>query len=439
MTSEVRVLDLNAPEAALRLIAPRKTDHYYDVEHCGDQFLIRTNDTHRNFRIVSAPVDAPGPENWAQVIAPDDDHYLLGIDCYADFFVIAERSGGLPRIRVRDYAGAEHYVAFPEDAYWAEPGETRDFETDRFRIVYSSLITPRSDIDYHVDTRRLETIKVEEIPSGYDASQYVTRRLWATAPDGVKVPITIVHRKDFPRDGSGRLYLEGYGSYGYPNDPVFRSRRLSLLDRGFAFAIAHVRGGGEMGRWWYEDGKLAKKTNTFTDFIAATEYLIAEGYAKPEHIAIAGRSAGGLLMGAVTNMRPDLFRTVVAGVPFVDVLNTMLDDTLWLTPGEFPEWGNPKTDEAAFETIRSYAPYENVRAQAYPNLFVTAGLNDPRVTYWEPAKWVARLRDRKTDDNLIVLRTEMSAGHRGASGRFESLRERAQEYAFILFTLGVED
>ena len=439
VTSEVRVLDLDGPDAALRVIAPRKVDHYYDVEHCGDNFLIRTNDSHRNFRIVSAPVAAPSPDNWKEVIAPDDDHYLASVDCFADFYVVVERSGGLVHMRVRGYGGDEHEVAFPEEAYWAEPGDTRDFATDRFRIVYSSLVTPRSDMDYHVASHRLETVKVEEIPSGYDAGQYVTRRLWASAPDGVKVPITIVHRKGFPRDGSGRLYLTGYGSYGYSNDPIFRSRRLSLLDRGFAFAIAHIRGGGEMGRWWYEDGKLAKKTNTFTDFIAAAQYLIAQGYARPEHIAIAGRSAGGLLMGAVTNMRPDLFRTVVAGVPFVDVLNTMLDDSLWLTPKEFPEWGNPKTDAQAFKTIRAYAPYENVRAQDYPNLFVTAGLNDPRVTYWEPAKWVARLRARKTDDNLIVLRTEMSAGHRGASGRFESLHERAQEYAFVLMTLGVED
>ncbi len=432
VTREVRLIDAAAPASEPLLIAARRDGHRYGVEHAGDRFWIRTNDRHENFRLVSAPVGAPDEAHWREEIAGDDHHYLLGLTCFRDFMVVTERLDGLANLRIRDYAGNEHAIDFGEAVFTAGLGDNREFETDRIRFGFSSLTRPATVLDYHVAERRLETLKVQEIPSGYDPGRYVGRRLWAEAADGERVPISLVHARDFRADGTGRLYLYGYGSYGMAMEPSFNSTRLSLLDRGFAVAIAHVRGGDELGHRWYREGKLEMKANSFTDFIACAEALIAEGFAAPGRIAIRGGSAGGMLMGAVTNLRPELWRCVVAEVPFVDVLNTMLDASLPLTPIEWPEWGNPLTSEEDFLRIRSYCPYENVEAKAYPAMLVTAGISDPRVTYWEPAKYVARLRELKTDRNLLLLKTNMDAGHFGASGRFDALLELAEVLAFIL-------
>jgi oligopeptidase B len=351
--------------------------------------------------------------------------------------VIEERIDGLDQVRVRRYDGAEHLVAFPEAAYAAGLGDTPEFEVSTIRLSYTSMVTPGTVYDYGLAARKLTTLKVQEIPSGYDKSRYVTERLVAPAPDGVAIPISIVYRNDFAKDGRGPLHLYGYGAYGLGMSPGFSTARLSLLDRGFAYAIAHVRGGDELGYGWYEDGKLTRRENTFADFAACAEYLIDQGYAAPGRISISGGSAGGTLMGVMANRYPGLWRAVVAHVPFVDVLGTMLDDTLPLTPIEWPEWGNPIADKAAFEAIRAYSPYDNVAAQAYPAMLVTAGLTDPRVTYWEPAKWVARLRALRTDGNPLLLKTNMGAGHGGKSGRYESLHETAEEYTFILEAFGL--
>jgi oligopeptidase B len=432
VTREVRLIDATRPAGEPLLIAARRDGHRYSVEHAHDRLWIRTNDRHENFRLVSAPIDAPGEASWQEEIAGDDHHYLLGVTCFRDFLVITERLDGLANLRIRDYAGEEHAIDFAEAVYTAGLGDNREFATDRLRVGFSSLTRPATVLDYHVADRRLEVLKEQEIPSGYDASRYVGRRLWAAAADGERVPISLVHARDCPVDGSGRLYLYGYGSYGMAMEPSFNSTRLSLLDRGFAVAIAHVRGGDELGHRWYREGKLERKTNSFTDFIACAEALIEGGYAAPGRIAIRGGSAGGMLMGAVTNLRPELWRCVVAEVPFVDVLNTMLDASLPLTPIEWPEWGNPLTSEEDFRRIRAYCPYENIEAKAYPAMLVTAGISDPRVTYWEPAKYVARLRELKTDRNLLLLKTNMDAGHFGASGRFDALKELAEILAFIL-------
>lgn len=432
VTREVRLIDATAPAGEPLLVAARRDGHRYGVEHAGDRLWIRTNDRHENFRLVSAPVEAPGEAHWQEEIAGDDRHYLLGVTCFRDFLVVTERLDGLANLRVRDYAGNEHAIDFAEAVYTAGLGDNREFETDRLRVGFSSLTRPATVLDYHVAERRLETLKVQEIPSGYDPGRYVGRRLWATAADGERVPISLVHARDFPTDGSGRLYLYGYGSYGMAMEPSFNSTRLSLLDRGFAVAIAHVRGGDELGHRWYREGKLAMKTSSFTDFIACAETLIESGYAAPGRIVIRGGSAGGMLMGVVTNLRPELWRCVVAEVPFVDVLNTMLDASLPLTPIEWPEWGNPLTSKEDFLRIRGYCPYENIAAKAYPAMLVTAGISDPRVTYWEPAKYVARLRELRTDQNLLLLKTNMDAGHFGASGRFDALLELAEVLAFIL-------
>ncbi|MEK0086138.1 S9 family peptidase [Benzoatithermus flavus] len=439
VTREIRLLDAADPESPLRLVARRREEHRYGLDHAHGRFWILTNDRHENFRLVSAPEDAPEEANWREEIPGDDRHYLLAVSCFQDFMVLSERSDGLSDIRIRRYDGEEHVIDFPEPVYTATLGDNREFATDRIRVSYTSMVTPPSVIDYVVGTRELIVRKEQEIPSGYDKSRYVTRRLMAPAPDGVEVPITIVHRKDFPRAGGGPLFLYGYGSYGHGLDPAFAPSRLSLLDRGMVFAYAHVRGGDEMGYRWYRDGKLFRKKNSFTDFIACAEYLIREGYTQPGRIAIKGGSAGGMLMGAVTNMRPELWGCVIAEVPFVDVLNTMLDASLPLTPIEWPEWGNPIEDRAAFEYIRSYSPYDNIRPQAYPPMLVTAGISDPRVTYWEPAKFVARLRATKTDEHLLLLRTNMDAGHFGKSGRFDALLELAEQYAFMFHCLGLAE
>jgi oligopeptidase B len=438
VTREIRLIETAAPEAEPRLVAPRRDEHRYSVDHAGDRLWIRTNDRHENFRLVSAPLDAPDERHWREEIAGNDDDYLIDVTCFADFMVVTERRHGLATLRVRGYDGAEHAIDFGEEVFTAGLGDNREFATDRLRLGFSSLTTPATVYDYDLAERRLETMKVQEIPSGYDATLYVGERLWAKTNDGTEVPISVVRRKDFPKDGSGRLFLYGYGSYGMGMPPSFNSARLSLVDRGFAFAIAHVRGGDELGHRWYREGKLEKKENTFSDFIACAEKLIDSGYATAGQIAIRGGSAGGMLMGAVTNMRPELWRCVVAEVPFVDVLNTMQDESLPLTPIEWPEWGNPLTSKEDFLRIRSYCPYENIEAKAYPTMLVTAGISDPRVTYWEPAKFVARLRATKTDDNILLLKTNMEAGHFGASGRFDALKEHAEVLAFVLKCFDVE-
>ena len=437
VTSEVHLLDALAPDSALRLVAARREGHRYSLDHAHGRLWILTNDRHENYRLVSAPDTAPGEAGWREEIAGDDHHYLLSASCFAGFMVLRERADGLADLRIRDYAGGEHLMDFPESVYTVSLGDNREFETDRIRVGFTSMVTPFSVIDHVVASRELIVRKVQEIPSGYDKERYVTRRLLVTAADGAEVPITIVHGKDFPPDGGGPLLLYGYGAYGHGMDPAFSALRLSLLERGVAFAYAHVRGGDEMGHRWYREGKLAAKPNSFTDFIACAEYLIQEGYTQAGRIAIRGGSAGGMLMGAVANLRPDLWGCVIAEVPFVDVLNTMLDASLPLTPIEWPEWGNPIEDQAAFELLLGYSPYDRIERQDYPPMLVTAGISDPRVTYWEPAKYVARLRAAKTDANPLLLKTNMASGHFGQSGRYDSLRELAEQYAFTFACLGI--
>jgi oligopeptidase B len=393
---------------------------------------MRTNRDARNFKLLRASVANPSPEEWVEVVAHREDVTLERVEAFRDHLVTIERASGLKRLLIRDTrTGEEHFVRFDEPAYTLFAGANEEYETAKFRFVYTSLVTPRSVYDYDMDSRERELKKRDAVLGGYEPSNYTSERIFATAQDGVQVPISLVYRKGTERNGANPLYLYGYGSYGIITEPAFSSERISLLDRGFVFAMAHIRGSGDMGRRWYDDGKVLKKKNTFNDFVVCAEHLIAQKYTSPDRMAIVGGSAGGLLMGAVTNLRPDLFRVVVAHVPFVDVVNTMLDPTLPLTVTEYEEWGNPNLREY-YEYIRSYAPYENVERKSYPNILVTAGLNDPRVPYWEPAKWVAKLRDLKTDQNLILLKTNMGAGHGGPSGRYEKLREKALEYSFII-------
>ena len=437
-TNEIRLLPLSDFSAEPVLVAPRVTDRLYDLDEREGVLYIRTNDTHLNFRVVTAPVSAPG--EWREIIAGSDRHYILDLTTFRNLMAIEERIDGLSQIRLRDYAdGAEHYIGFPEASYVAGLGGNREYEVDRLRLNYQSMVTPNTVYDYHLADGRLETLKVREIPSGYDASQYVTERLVAPARDGVMVPVSVVYRRDFVKNGNGRLHVYGYGAYGHAIPPGFSTNRLSLLDRGFACAIAHIRGGDDLGYQWYLDGKLFKRTNTFNDFVDVTRYLVAQGFASEGRVTAAGGSAGGELMGAIVNEAPELYGAIAAHVPFVDVLNTMLDDTLPLTPGEWSEWGNPITDKAAFDYILSYSPYDNVRAQPCPAMLVTAGLNDPRVTYWEPAKWVAKVRATRTDDNILLLKTNMGAGHGGKSGRYTALEEAAEEYVFFLTQVADEE
>jgi oligopeptidase B len=435
-TSEVRLISAADPLGDQILVKPRAKGVEYDVDLHGDTLFIHTNDTHENFRLATAPLSAPG--DWTTLIEGTDAFYLTGVDLFRDFYVTEGRVRGLDRIEVRYYDDPARIEAieFPEASYSAGLGDNPEWAMDVLRVGYESMVSPSTTYDYDVAARSLTPLKVQEIPSGYDASLYVTERLEIAARDGTLIPVSIVSRKD--RAPEGPLHLYGYGAYGISIDPGFSTSRLSLVDRGFAYAIAHIRGGDDMGRAWYKAGKLERRNNTFTDFVDAAQGLIARGYTKAGRISISGGSAGGELMGAVANSDPDLWGAVVAHVPFVDVLATMLDADLPLTPGEWPEWGNPIEDKAAFDLIRSYSPYDQVRAQDYPPIMVTAGLNDPRVTYWEPAKWVARLREMKTDANELILKTNMGAGHGGKSGRFESLKETAEEFAFILWQLGIE-
>ena len=437
-TSEVRFVPADAPESEPCLISARRTGRLYDVDHRDGIFWILTDDTHPNQRLVTAPVESPDADSWHEEIAASDSVYLTGLDVFKDWLLIEEREGGVKHLRIRHFDGCtEHRIAFPEPAYAVHPAGNAEFDQTHLRIAYQSLVTPPTVWDYDVATCERTVRKVQEIPSGYDVSLYVSEREMAPSHDGALVPVTIVRRRDTPRDGSAPLYLYAYGSYGMNMDPRFRTASLSLLDRGFIFAVANPRGGSELGKHWYESGKLEHKENTFRDVIAVARHLAAAGFAREGNIALAGGSAGGLTVGAAINMAPDLFRAAAAHVPFVDVLNTMLDETLWLTPGEYPEWGNPSESAEAYRRIKTYSPYDNIDQRDYPHLFVTGGLSDPRVTYWEPAKWVAKLRANKTDDNLLVLRMNMGAGHGGKSGRYEALRETAEEYAFMLKVFGL--
>ncbi len=433
-TSETRYAPAAQPEAAFRIVRPRMTGIEYDVTHRGDRFYLVTNKGARNFQLVSVPTSDPSVP-WQVVIPPTESIKLDAVDAFAGHLVVYEREGGLPQVRVIDIeGGVTHRVAFPEPVYSVRRHSNPEWSTSTLRFTYTSLVTPASVIDYGMDARTWTLRKEQVIPSGYDRVRYRSTRLQATAQDGVQVPISLVWKEPLERNAERPMYLQAYGSYGINFDPSFSSHYLSLLDRGFIVGIAHVRGGEEMGRRWYDDGKQKQKRNTFTDFIACAEYLVAQRYTASDRLAITGGSAGGLLMGAVTNLRPDLFATVVADVPFVDVVNTMLDPTLPLTVIEYDEWGNPTDDESAYRYMLSYSPYDNVAPKAYPNLLVTAGLNDPRVAYWEPAKWTAKLRELKTDGNRLLLRTNMGAGHAGASGRYDYLREVAFRYAFVLDT-----
>ena len=442
-TSECLLMPIADPAVPPIVVHPRRHGVEYDVDVFDDGdgrepiLFIHTNDTHENFRIATAPLSAPG--EWTTLIEGSDDFYLTGFDLFRDFYVIEGRVRGLDRIEVRYYDDPARIepIAFPEQSYEAGLSDNPEWAATTLRLSYESMITPGTVMDYDVATRALTVLKVQDIPSGYDPARYVTTRLEIVARDGTPVPVSVMALKD--RTGPAPLYLYGYGAYGIAVGPGFSTARLSLVDRGMVFAIAHIRGGDDLGRRWYKEGKLDQRTNTFNDFVDVARGLIAQGWTTAGQIAISGGSAGGELMGAVVNSDPELWGAVVAHVPFVDVLNTMLDASLPLTPGEWPEWGNPIEDEAAFHLIRSYSPYDQVRAQAYPPIMVTAGLNDPRVTYWEPAKWVARLRATRTDTNELILKTNMGAGHGGKSGRFESLRETAEEFAFILWQLGLAD
>lgn len=435
-TSEARFLRADDPGGEWRLVAPRIPEQEYDLDHRGDAFWIRANDRGRNFRLVTAPVSDPGRENWTELLPHRPEAMIEGVDLFQHHAVVFEREGGLSQLRVMDLRTKEsHRIAFPEPAYSASPGQNEEWEQVVYRYVYESFVTPRSVFDYDMDARSAVLLKEQPVLGGYDRTRYTVERVHATAADGVQVPISVVYRKDVARDGQAPLYLSGYGSYGIPNWVTFSSNRFSLADRGVVIAIAHVRGGGELGKPWHDDGRMARKRNTFTDFIASTEHLLREGYGSQERLVIQGGSAGGLLMGAVTQMRPELWRAVVAKVPFLDVINSMLDETLPLTVGEFEEWGNPKK-QADYDVMRSYCPYSNLERKAYPAILVTTSFNDSQVMYWEPAKYVAKLRTLKTDANPLLFKVNLDAGHGGSSGRYDALREIAYDYAFLLTQLG---
>ncbi len=437
LSSELWTLDADQPDSQFRIVAPRKKDTEYSLDHRGDEFFIVTNENAKNFKVMRTAAANPGRENWREFIPQDDSVKIEKIDAFAGHLVVSERSAGLPRLRVVDLSSNErHYIEFPDPAYdiWAASNPV--YDTTAFRFNYSSLVTPSSVFDYDMRGRERTLVKQSKI-NNYEPADYKTERLWAKAPDGIPVPIVVAYKTAlFKNDGSNPMMLEGYGAYGIPSDPHFSVTNVSLLDRGFVYGIAQVRGGGEMGRWWYEDGKLLKKKNTFTDFVACAEYLIDNRYTSKDRLAIIGGSAGGILIGAVVNMRPDLFRVAFAGSPFVDVLNTMLDPTIPLTVTEYDEWGNPN-DSAFYFYIKSYAPYENVEAKAYPAMFLIGGLNDPRVAYWEPTKWAAKLRSMKTDTNPLLLRVYMGEGHFGVSGRYAQLKEQSQVYSYCLDVLGI--
>ncbi len=439
-TSEVYLLPADNPEAPMQLVSARQKGREYSVDERDGTLYILTNDEHPNFRVATASVKDPG--RWTTLIPGSDHSYITGFSVFRDYFVLEAREDGLDQVDIRTYDAplTPGRIAFPEATYVAGLGDNPEYHQDKLRIEYESMITPETVYDYDVATGTLETLKVQEIPSGYDPSIYVTERVNIPSRDGeTMIPVSLVYRKDTKRDGNAPLHLYAYGSYGYRVAPGFSTTRLSLVDRGMIYAVAHVRGGDDLGRAWYLAGKTSQRKNTFNDFIDVARGLIAKGYTRAGKISIEGRSAGGQVMGVVYNEAPELWGAVLAGVPFVDVINTMVDESLPLTPGEWPEWGNPLTDQAAFDYILSYSPYDNVTSKAYPPMLVSAGLNDPRVTYWEPAKWVAKLRATRTNDALLLLRTNMGAGHAGKSGRWGALHEDAEEYAFVLTQLGIED
>ncbi len=437
MTAEVLYLDASRPGGKFAPVAPRRQGVLYSVRHYQGDFLILHNDKAQNFQLVSAKVGDSAPEKWKVLVPHRSDVLLEGVEAYKDWLSLVERENGLRRLRVRRWDGTDdHTVAMPEPVYSLQPAGNPNYDAKTLRFNYQSLVTPSSVFDYDLSTRQRTLKKRQEIPSGYDATQYVSERIFATAADGARVPIAIVYKKGFRKDGKAPLLLYAYGSYGINTEATFSTTRLSLLDRGFAFALTNIRGGAEMGRYWYETGKLLTKKNTFTDFIAAADHLIAGKYTNSGRLAIMGGSAGGLLMGAVVNLRPELFQTVLALVPFVDVLNSMSDASLPLTVGEYEEWGNPE-DKKFYDYMKSYSPYDNLKRGRYPNILATGGLNDPRVPYWEPAKWVAKMRTLKTDKNLLAMKINMGAGHFGKSGRYAALEETAEQYAFLLLTMGI--
>jgi oligopeptidase B len=434
LTSEYQILEAKNPNGAFRIFQKRTRGLEYSISHYGDSFYIVTNkDKATNFKLMKTPETATSAENWTDLIGHRKDVLLEGIDIFKDYLVVEERSNGLNKIQIRPWNGkGAYYLPFAIETYTAYTTTNVDFDTEILRYGYQSMATPSSVIDFNMRTQEKKVLKEQEVLGGkFDKNNYIEERIWATATDGTKVPISIVYRKGIQKDGKNPFLLYAYGSYGSTMDPYFSSTRLSLLDRGFIYAIAHIRGGEDLGREWYENGKLLKKKNTFTDFVDCSKFVIAEKYTSPEHLYAEGGSAGGLLMGAIVNMAPELYNGVIAQVPFVDVITTMLDDTIPLTTGEYDEWGNPN-EKKYYDYMLSYSPYDQVKAQAYPNMYVSTGLHDSQVQYWEPAKWVAKLRVLKTNDKQLFLDTNMDAGHGGASGRFEALKELAKEFAFLL-------
>ncbi len=434
MTTEMRILDARKPGGDFTVVEPRERGHEYLIYPTADKLYIRTNFNAKNFRVMITDIGKLSRSAWKEVVGHDPGVLVEDLEVFNDFLVVQERFNGLGRFRIIDSRGNAHLMNMEEESFVISGSSNPELASGVFRFVYSSLTTPRSVIDYDMEKRTKTLMKETEVPGGFDKRNYETKRIFAKASDNTRIPVTLVYRKGLKQDGSNPALLYAYGSYGYSMDPWFRSSILSLLDRGFVYAIAHVRGGEEMGRQWYEDGKLLKKMNTFTDFIACSEFLIKEKYTVPEKLFAMGGSAGGLLMGVISNIRPDLFKAIIAQVPFVDVVTTMLDESIPLTTGEFDEWGNPKEKEY-YDYMLAYSPYDNVVKQAYPNMFITAGFHDSQVQYWEPAKWVAKLRTHRTSENLILLHTNMDFGHGGASGRFRVYREIAMEYAFMLMLL----
>ena len=438
LSSEFRYVEASKPTGEFSIFLEREDDHEYGIAHYGDSWYVSTNWEAKNFRLMKTPEGATAKANWTDVIPHRDDVLLEDLEIFNDYLVLGERQNGLTKLRIIPWDGSdEHYIKFNDPAYTVYTSVNRDYDTKVLRYGYTSMTTPSSVYDYNMETREQELLKQQEVVGGYDVSKYESKRYMATARDGKKVPVSLVYKKELKNPEGNPMLLYAYGSYGYSIDPGFSSTRLTLLDRGFVFAIAHIRGSQTLGREWYDDGKMMNKKNTFFDFIDCAEFLVSKKYTSPEHLYAMGGSAGGLLMGAIINYRPELWNGVVAAVPFVDVVTTMLDESIPLTTGEFDEWGNPK-EEDAYHYIKSYSPYDNVEAKEYPNMLVTTGLHDSQVQYWEPAKWVAKLRDVKTDDNKLLLKTNMEAGHGGASGRFEGLKETALEYAFILDLEGIK-
>ena len=436
-TTEIHFLDADNPTGDFKVIHPRQQDMEYDIAHHGNNFYVKTNENAKNFKLMKTPVRSPGKSNWREVIPHRKAVKIEDVDVFENHLVIYERQNGLENIRILNLqTGDDHQIDFPEPVYGLRTQSNPEFESDKLRFMYYSMVTPKTIFDYNMNTKDRELKKEYEV-IGYDKSLYETKRIFAEAKDGTQIPISIVYKKDFRQDGTRPLYLYGYGSYGASMEPSFSSNRISYLDRGFAYAIAHIRGGSEMGRYWYDEGKLLNKKKTFTDFIACAEHLIKENYTTNNRLVIRGGSAGGLLMGAVLNMRPDLFEVAVADVPFVDVINTMLDASIPLTVTEYEEWGNPN-DSVFYTYMKSYSPYDNVGAKEYPHLLITAGLNDPRVPYWESAKWAAKLRANNLGDNWLLLKTNMGAGHGGASGRYDYLKDVAFRMAFIFDRLDID-